>query len=382
LVLSSFPEPRDISLTHVTDLASLAGRWRALEAVAEGGFFRGWCFVSRQAARFDAPHLLAMTGGGQDLGLALLNRRGGRFYLNETGDAARDAIYVEHNGVLLRPGAEECLAAALGVVCQTGPLVLSGVDAAHRAAARAAGMMVEDKAQSAPAIELDRLEGAYLASLSANTRAQVRRAMRLCGAGLALTRAPDGPAALAWFDEMVDLHTRSWRKRGRPGAFTDPGIVAFHKDLLVAAVPEGQADLLRIATDGAPVGYLYNFVHQGRVYCYQSGFAAAADERMKPGLVSHALAVEHYRAKGMRVYDMLAGPARYKLSLAPSGGPSLYWLTVFSRRDWRGWAAFGRVRARQWGHALVGGATQQLALSWGRAYGRRVSTPAVSPPDD
>jgi len=388
LALSSLPTPAEVSLEPVADVASLAARWRALEAEADGGFFRGWCFVSHQAARFSDPHLLAITRGGQDLGLAVLNRSGGRFYLNETGDAALDAIFVEHNGVLLRPGAEAYLAQALALASARAPLVLSGVDATHREAALLAGLTLRRDAQPDPALRLQALSGPYLESLSANARAQIRRAMRLCGPGLALTRAEDIDTARRWFAEMVALHERAWRARGKPGAFPGPAITGFHDRLLRDAVPRGEADLLRIAAGTETIGYLYNFRHGGRVYCYQSGFPGFTDARMKPGLVSHTLAVEHYRAMGLQVYDLLAGPARYKATLVPAGAQAgggtatLYWLTLFARGSWRQRAAFAGARAWQWARVQAARLKPQLALSWWRAYGRRVSTLAVSPPDD
>jgi CelD/BcsL family acetyltransferase involved in cellulose biosynthesis len=387
--LAATSTPIDLSLQPVSDLGAVAARWRALEAEAAGGFFRGWTFVSQQAARFADPHLLAMRDGGRDLGLALLNRRGGRFYLNETGDPALDVVWVEHNGVLLRPGAEAYLAQALAHVCARGTLVLSGVDALHARAAAAAGHLLRRDAHPDPALDLRALPGPYLDALSANARGQIRRAMRLCGPGLRLTRAEDAATAQRWFGDMVALHQCAWRARGKRGAFPGPAIIGFHEGLLAAAVPLGQADLLRIASGDATIGYLYNFRHGGRVYCYQSGFPAFDDARMKPGLVSHALAVEHYRAMDVAVYDFLAGAARYKSTLAPaslSPGPTdgdnaLYWLTVYGRGSWRGMAGFAVARTRRWGSQRVGALKAQLALIRGRGYGRRGSPPAGSPHD-
>jgi CelD/BcsL family acetyltransferase involved in cellulose biosynthesis len=314
----------------------LAARWRALEAASDGGFFRSWLFVAHQAERFSNPHLLAMRAGGEDIGLALLNRRRGRLFLNETGDTRLDFVFVEHNGLLLRRGAANVLVAALKKAAETKPVVLSGVGPAHVQSARQAGLVVEHRARLDPVVDLVGLRGTYLDSLSANARAQIRRSMRLCGPDLTLTRAPDANTALAWFGRLVELHQAAWRRRGKPGAFCRRDIVNFHEQLLRAAVPVGHADILRIAAGPAPIGYLYNFLHVGRVYCYQSGFAAFADAKVKPGLMSHALAIEHYRGKGARIYDLLAGPARYKATLAPSGGEMMHWITLYSRHSLRG----------------------------------------------
>ena len=64
------------------------------------------------------------------------------------------------------------------------------------------------------------------------------------------------------------------------------------------------------------MGHLYNFAHRGRVYCYQSGFERYTDNRIKPGLLTHHLAIAKSRADGQRYYDFMAGDMRYKRSLS------------------------------------------------------------------
>jgi CelD/BcsL family acetyltransferase involved in cellulose biosynthesis len=76
---------------------------------------------------------------------------------------------------------------------------------------------------------------------------------------------------------------------------------------------------------------LYQFRHKGHVYSYQSGFHYERDNRLKPGLVSHRLAIEHSLSAGDAVYDFLGGDDRYKRSLATHGG-QLFWLTLQKRR--------------------------------------------------
>ena len=75
---------------------------------------------------------------------------------------------------------------------------------------------------------------------------------------------------------------------------------------------------------------------------YQSGFAypEAAGPR-KPGLTTHWLAIEMYRAEGMRLYDFLAGEDRYKTSLS-NAEIALHWLDLSPRWSARG--VFTRVR--------------------------------------
>ncbi len=315
----------DITVTAVADLGDLAGRWQALEAESTPGPFRTWHFIGRQAVHFSAPFLLAVREAGQDMALALLNRAGKRLFLHETGDAAHDALFIEHNGLLVRDGAEHVLAPALRFLAAAEPVVLSGVDDAHLAAASEAGIVTRHQPRFAPAVDLAALRGPFLGTLSANARAQIRRAMRLAGPDPAIHRAPDRPTALAYFDELVALHQAAWRARGQRGAFADARLLAFHVALIQSG---GITELLRVTAAGRTLGVLYMLRQGGHACCYQSGFEAAADAREKPGMVSHALAIELYRSEGATTYDLLAGQARYKATLAPAGGQMLHWFTL------------------------------------------------------
>jgi hypothetical protein len=62
------------------------------------------------------------------------------------------------------------------------------------------------------------------------------------------------------------------------------------------------------------IGYLYNFVKDGQVYSYQSGFDYDLLPRSKPGWLCHHLAVEHNLQRGMTGYDLLAGACQFKAS--------------------------------------------------------------------
>jgi CelD/BcsL family acetyltransferase involved in cellulose biosynthesis len=337
----------DIRFEAVTDPAALAVRWRALEASADGGFFRSWTYLGGLLPHVSAPMLLAVQDAGQDLVLGLFSRRHGRLFLHEAGEPAWDRLYVEHNGCLVRRGHEDVLPAALAAALRHGPLVLSGVDAAHAAAAHRAGAVELRKRHVSPASVLPG-SGDVLAGISANARAQIRRSMRLYGPSLAIDRAADTGAALRFFERLVALHQASWRARGQAGAFGDPAIRAWHAALIREGVPRGEVTLLRIAAGAREVGYLYQFEQGGRVFCYQSGFASESDARLKPGLVCHVLAMEEARGRGLGIYDLLAGSQRYKRTLAPAGGGVLSWIVLRRAGSW----------GARW--AWVRGATQGL----------------------
>ncbi len=344
-----------ITLQSTGDMDDLARRWRALELHAAGSgqpgsFFLSWTFLGCLAAeRFGRARLLAVTQDGVDVALALLGSAGRTRFLNETGVAAWDSVFMEHNGLLHVPEAGASLPAALRMAGGRGRLVLSGIDDATLAAARGAGWVHVRQSRLAPCVDLQGLQGAYLESLSGNARAQIRRSMRLYGPALRLSRAETAAQAHDLLDEMVAVHQAAWRARGRPGAFGERHMVAFHRALVARAWPSGGVDLLRITAGPRHVGTLYNFIQGGRVSSYQSGFVYAEDAREKPGLVSHTLAIEHYARAGARVYDLLAGAERYKLTLA-SGGQTLHWAELHAPwsagRIFTGLAAMARRAMR------------------------------------
>ena len=112
------------------------------------------------------------------------------------------------------------------------------------------------------------------------------------------------------------MHQKVWRARGEPGAFANDRLTDFHRTLIDACFEAGGVQLARVSAGDLDFGYLYNFVMDGVVSNYQTGFRYEADARMKPGLVSHALAIQKNIGLGHRIYDFLMGEQRFKRSLA------------------------------------------------------------------
>ncbi len=273
-------------------------------------------------------------GRGETLALALFNRRRrwfgrARLWLHEAGRHPLDTPFIEHNGVLTRDPEliRDCLRAAL----RHGNLVLGGVDEPTLIAARAAGKAWRrEDPRPAPWLDLDRIRasGGLLSVMSTNARQQLRRARRALEAAgpLRLARAAGEAEALAFLRELAALHQVSWRARGQPGAFAEPFFTRFHEALLARALPRGEAELLRVTAGDRVLGLLYNFVHGGKVFAYQSGFAAT-EGRQIVGQVCHWLAIEDHAAAGRKAYDFLAGEARYKSRFATDVA-DMHWLDL------------------------------------------------------
>jgi CelD/BcsL family acetyltransferase involved in cellulose biosynthesis len=168
-----------------------------------------------------------------------------------------------------------------------------------------------------------------MASLSRNSREQIRRSIRHFEERgvLALERAQDVAEALAWFAEMERFHMASWAMRGQSGAFAETSFAHFHRCLITCGFDQGIPDLLRLTSGKDVLGFLYNFRWRGDVYAYQSGFVFGGDSRWRPGLVAHVMAMQRYQSEGLVRYRFLAGDSRYKNSLS-NGADKLYWMTV------------------------------------------------------
>ncbi len=317
-------------ITHVRDFAGLGEEWRALEAtLPDRCFFQSWTWVGCLAEeRFPDAVLLRAEADGRTLGLALFNRGRGRLCLTQSGDAALDAPFIEHNAPLATPAAAAALMRAAWDVPGVGRLVLGGVGPAVLAAAGGVAFRAQERA--APFVDLSALRGDPLGACSANSRQQIRRSERFYEATgpLRLRVARDPREALAFFEAMLPLHAATWQARGRPGAFATLFLRRFHHALIETGAPRGEVELLRIMAGEADVGILYNFRMGGRVHAYQSGLnQAGAGRHGKPGLTSHALAIGHALQTGERVYDFLAGADRYKLSLA-NASTGLHWVEL------------------------------------------------------
>jgi CelD/BcsL family acetyltransferase involved in cellulose biosynthesis len=343
----------EAKFTPVADFAALGQTWQSFEARADCSFFQSWTWMGCLAEeRFDRPTLLELRKDGELAALALFNWHGRALFLGETGTRARDTVFIEHNGLLTARVEDAATLIRAGLRPAGGRrMVLGGVDEVHRLAlAGLPGVIRILQTRPAPYVDYAALPaGPYVASLSANTRYQIRRSdRRYAAAGeLRIERARTVAEAHEFLAALAALHQRYWIGRGRPGAFAGADFTRFHHALIDRAMPAREVDLLRVSAGRCVIGFLYNFVHRGHVYSYQSGFDYhSAEAHQKPGLTSHRLAIELYRSEGMRRYDFLGGEDRYKTSLA-NASIMLHWLEYLPRFSARWLAAGARQLLRR-----------------------------------
>jgi len=338
---------------------SLADLWPRHARGEAASYFvsSGWVDSWARTILAETPlHLVEILDADSPFAAGLLSERPGGnalgmpqrvLHLHRTGRPEKDCITVEYNG-LLAPAArsQEALERlvegfAAGGDFRAWPcldlpgLTESDADAA-RAKAETARLRVqvqEDKPVFGVRLDALPREAAFLETLGKNTRHQIRRSLRLLETNgpVQLEDATDTAQAEAFFDRLKILHQADWTARGQPGAFAEPFFERFHRRLVADRFDSGEISLLRISAGETEIGYLYNFNFGTRVYAYQSGFAQFADPKIKPGFVSHVLAIERARTHGYALYDFMAGEAGHKDRLGELTGRML-WLRLSRRR--------------------------------------------------
>lgn len=348
-------EEIQVSLAPLTDVDALQVRWERLQARCTGSYFTAWgwigCWV-RALPPSVCLHVLEARRDGEVIGLALIGARHRRrhkliasrsLFLNEAGDPYFDQLTVEHNGILAPPALTiPVTQACVMYLLSRGDwdeLVLRRLDSlaglepagnAHKTT------LVEEMRAPNHFVDLQalRLAGApYLAAVSGNTRYQIKRALKEYGkeGPLSLVAAATPEQALDYLHRLKALHQAYWAGKGEPGAFANDFFDRFHRTLVAARFACGEIQLLRIDVGAETIGYLYNLVHNGRVLNYQSGFRYRGSPQLKPGMVSHYLAIEYNLCHGAAGYDFLAGDYQYKKSLGTHAG-EMTWAIVRRER--------------------------------------------------
>ena len=165
----------------------------------------------------------------------------------------------------------------------------------------------------------------YLASLSANRRAEIRRARRrLAAHHAARFRVWDDGARLdAATRLLADLHRRRWASAGGSEAFASPQYLAFHGAIIRSSFARGWLRLYCLEIEGEMAAMLYCYRFRNRVFLMQGGFDPAWSA-WKPGTVLLSYAIEQAIEEGNDVFDFLRGEHRYKDRLATGSRETVY----------------------------------------------------------
>jgi CelD/BcsL family acetyltransferase involved in cellulose biosynthesis len=347
------------TLEPARKLSELGAQWRELEARAHASFFQTWdwigCWVEEAKL---VPLVLIGRQAGRIVLMGLLQPSRQRRHwvvtanallLHQLGRKDEDILCIAYNGFLTdRDVTWQAVLGAMNFLFRgkTGAVThhkvphldevhMAGVPQEYEEYARVPGIrQVLLSRNRSWRVDLDAIRASgrgYLEHLSANTRYQIRRSIRLYTARgrLSATRAANVEDALEFFDAMKDLNKAYWASRGQVASFDYPFFERFHRRLVRACVPRGTVEMFRVTAGDRPIGYLYNFLYKGWTYAYQSGFLYEDDPKLKPGLVCHHLCIDRHLQGRAHTYDFLVGYNRYKSNL---GKPSLDLLHIVFQR--------------------------------------------------
>lgn len=329
------------------DIDALATQWRALERDVSPSFFLSWCWIGTwlktlvPQAKNTSFHLVKTYDKETLIGLCIASLSK-RYYLklipssalrlHQTGEACLDQIWPEYNGLLVARGREEEVYDSVLSKLKQGLVwheVIAGVITSQVGQyftrfGLSCDVVSRSYSYCVDLASLRENQADYLSSLSRNSRHQIKRSLKLYNAiaPAQLVFARDKHQAYAFFDSIAPLHRERW---GDGSGFNNPAFMAFHKALIEQGMEDGSVELACFAVGDCEVGYLYNFIMGDRLYFYLSAIdynnPLFQDKRMKPGLVMHALRIQHsidHQAQ-LKTYDFMGGDSRYKQSLATQG---------------------------------------------------------------
>ncbi len=339
LDLSKLDQP-----SYDSQIKEIASRWQALEKSVQPKFFLSWHWMSVWLSTLhNAPLFLEVKNtSGKSIAMGFFlthNQTRHKFFkfmqlhLHTTGNTKRDDITIEYNNLLCHDTDEKEVWSDvyrfLSKKMTWQELLIYGttphtekklVDIPHSIQRKkeASSAYVDLKALRDNNVET--VDG-YLSTLGKSTRSQIRRSIRLYAekGELTLDHAQNYDQAMEFIDELSYYHNAKWQARGSTGSIQNQFFKEFHTELINRSLDQGVVEIIRVRVGDYKFGWLYNFVYNGTVYFYLSGFRLEDDNRYKAGLVTHALTIEHHLKNGMNVYDFMGGDNRYKLNLGQKG---------------------------------------------------------------
>ena len=342
--------------TRLADRVALQSRWAELEARSNASFFLSWGWIGPWLQTLPGDlrlSVLEIRDGEQLAGLAVVNqerlvRRYGllrtrQVALNETGRSDLDLLAIEHNGILAAKDREaEVQREAFTALCgglsrgEWDELWLGGVSERYLELAQQSAAPLQILSQSpSHFVELDKVRetGDFTKLVSKGARKQIRQSMKRYEAigPLCFDVAETLEQAHGYLKALAELHALRWQDRGHPGAFGSELSRRFHQQLINSRFAHGEVQICRGRAGEQDIGYFYNFVYRGRVYCYQSGLDYGDAAKLRPGVVLDTMAIQHCADQGLAFYDYLHGDDEHKRRLS-TGVEQRYWLRLW-RRD-------------------------------------------------
>jgi hypothetical protein len=319
------------------NISELENIWKDIYAKSTPNFFLSWHWIATWYKRLPTkPQILVAKIDNQCAGVCIvLNKKVKRFglikslqlYLHKTGDEKLDQAWIEYNDFLVVDEHSEAIKYAfvkyITEIMHWDELIIGASDSKTFTPLLLNDLEKRDIWKSLSYktdleyIRENKLE--YINTLSKNTRYQINRSLRIYQSwgGIELRFAASADEAVQWFEDAGPLHIQRWYKTKVGSGYSNPEFVAFHKALISEAFDSGNIHLIKIVAGDKVVCYLYNFIDGKEVKFYLAATNFNnSDKNLKPGLITHYLAINHYIKAGYSTYDFMAGESQYKRSLS------------------------------------------------------------------
>lgn len=335
-----------IELLPFSKLTEAASKWQDLEHnIRNTGLTNSWLWIKTWLDNYGDIVQPTFAFGMQDnqpIGAALITEathyiRGipiPSVHLGTAGEPEEEAMRVEYNRLLVSSKNLNAFAVALihtllqrfhwsglnldGFVPEhTNALIQAGTEA---------GLHFRVYEKKSPTFDFQKaIKDGYqdvISALGNDTRYGVRRSLRLFDSLF-------GPCSIEWAEttvqakdilrELIDLHQKRWEHVGMPGAFQSDRVRRYHEDLIdsLALWPQGSLIVFRVKQGETTIGCLFHFVDEcGHVMFYKIGLPLFEDNKLKPGLITHAICMQECSKRLLLQYDFLAGEGLYKMQLS------------------------------------------------------------------
>lgn len=251
-----------------------------------------------------------------------------RLSLNQTLIPNIDIIWIEYNGILIDPEITITLGSLLehlpvkswdefsilrcSPVFQPNLIIDEDLDKKYH---------LEIQTCESFYVDLDKIRSNnddYFGLLSPNRRQQIRRSIKEYEkfGEIEIFIAGNTDEALELFDELTEIHQKTWTEEGHTGALSGTYIIDFHKNLISRRFEHGEIQLIKVSAGDHVLGCIYNLIYEGKVYFYICGFNYLPGNLYRSGLVCHSFAIMHNAGIGLNSYDFLEGDDSYRKSLS------------------------------------------------------------------
>mgnify|MGYP000112017784 CR=1 FL=1 len=323
----------NIQIDKLACRQTLANDWQRLEQTCpQTDFFLSWPWISSWlACHVTSAKVLKVYACNKLVGLALICTKqhknlsegfGQTDYLNKTGITELDEIWIEYNQALIQPKYESEAHQAIidRLLAQKGiNRVEIGVSLRQKLDNINCRLKKITWQQPSYSVTLSKWRThnnslRYAEYLSKNFRKQIKRSEKGFNqiGKLQLDSANTLEDKLSYFSSIGKLHQLKWKDKNK--GFNNPDFVSFHHYLITHYTDFCQ--FIRIRSGETVIGYLYIFIYRATAYFYLSGLQNFEDNKLKAGITSHFLAIQHYAESGFEKYDFMAGQARYKKSFS------------------------------------------------------------------